>query len=224
MELNCASDLTPRHNGFSRRLEKSNCSKLSYGNGLNGTESSIGVWLNHAMLVYHIFKWMSTQPKIFCRHGVPQVLDRTCMDDRLLCRANSSSSLWGWAGQVGWLGSNFWSNYVLIVYFWKKSDVGADKVTHDLIAGHYLLLGKPKILATWWGEPFREISSSSPSSLSLSTTLGKPSRKKSAVFFNIVQKAFDPPPPFYLNICPILQGVFFYSVFEIYEIYVAPHI
>ena len=55
------------------------------------------------------------------------------------------------------------------------------------------------------------------------TRLGKPSRKKSAVFLNIVQKAFD-PPPFYLNICPILQGVFFYSVFEIYEIYVAPHI
>ena len=27
-------------------------------------------------------------------------------------------------------------------------------------------------------------------------------------FLNIVQKAFD-PPPFYLNICPILQGVFF---------------
>ena len=25
-------------------------------------------------------------------------------------------------------------------------------------------------------------------------TLGKPSFKKSAVFFNIVQKAFDPPP------------------------------
>ena len=27
-------------------------------------------------------------------------------------------------------------------------------------------------------------------------------------FLNIVQKAFG-PPPFYLNICPILQGVFF---------------
>ena len=38
--------------------------------------------------------------------------------------------------------------------------------------------------------------------------LGKPPRKKSAVFLNIVQKAFG-PPPFYLNICPILQGVFF---------------
>ena len=42
-------------------------------------------------------------------------------------------------------------------------------------------------------------------------TLGKPSPEKSAVFFNIVQKAFD-PPPFYLNICPILQGVFFKRV------------
>ena len=38
-------------------------------------------------------------------------------------------------------------------------------------------------------------------------TLGKPSRGKSAVFLNIVQKAFD--PPLYLNNCPILQGVFF---------------
>ena len=36
---------------------------------------------------------------------------------------------------------------------------------------------------------------------------GMPSFQKSAVFLNIVQKAFD-PPPFYLNICPILQGVF----------------
>ena len=38
--------------------------------------------------------------------------------------------------------------------------------------------------------------------------LGMPPFQKSAVFLNIVQKAFD-PPPFYLNICPILQGVFF---------------
>ena len=37
--------------------------------------------------------------------------------------------------------------------------------------------------------------------------------KKCSFFFNIVQKAFD-PPPFYLNICPILQGVFFKRVFE----------
>ena len=43
--------------------------------------------------------------------------------------------------------------------------------------------------------------------------LGMPSFQKSAVFLNIVQKAFD-PPPFYLNICPILQGVFFERVFE----------
>ena len=32
-------------------------------------------------------------------------------------------------------------------------------------------------------------------SLSHTSPLGKPSRKKSAVFLNIVQKAFDPPPP-----------------------------
>ena len=43
--------------------------------------------------------------------------------------------------------------------------------------------------------------------------LGKPSGKKSAVFLNIVQKAFCPPPPLYLNICPILQGVFFKTRF-----------
>ena len=48
--------------------------------------------------------------------------------------------------------------------------------------------------------------------------------KKSAVFFNIVQKPFAPPPPFYLNICPILQGVFFNVFWNGYEIYVAPHI
>ena len=41
--------------------------------------------------------------------------------------------------------------------------------------------------------------------------LGKPPFQKSAVFLNIVQKAFD-PPPFYLNICPILQGVFEHHV------------
>ena len=56
-----------------------------------------------------------------------------------------------------------------------------------------------------------------------------PSFQKSAVFLNIVQKAFD-PPPFYLNICPILQGVFFVEAgtsnvfWNGYEIYVAPHI
>ena len=44
--------------------------------------------------------------------------------------------------------------------------------------------------------------------------LGMPSFQKSAVFLNIVQKAFGPPPPFYLNICPILRGVFFKRVFE----------
>ena len=44
-----------------------------------------------------------------------------------------------------------------------------------------------------------------------------PSFQKSAVFLNIVQKAFGPPrPPFYLNICPILQGVFLYVVCMLY--------
>ena len=36
--------------------------------------------------------------------------------------------------------------------------------------------------------------------------LGMPSAKKSAVFFNIVQKAFDPPPPFVWTSC----GEFFW--------------
>ena len=49
--------------------------------------------------------------------------------------------------------------------------------------------------------------------------LGKPTRKKSTVFFNIVQKAFD-PPPFYLNICPILQGVFFKTRFSALKMWV----
>ena len=43
------------------------------------------------------------------------------------------------------------------------------------------------------------------------STLGKPSWEKSAVFLNIVQKALD-PPPLYLNIFPILQGVFEHHV------------
>ena len=47
--------------------------------------------------------------------------------------------------------------------------------------------------------------------------LGKPTFQKSAVFLNIVQKAFD-PPPFYLNICPILQGVFFKTRFWAFDI------
>ena len=54
--------------------------------------------------------------------------------------------------------------------------------------------------------------SMSVSSLHIDVILGKPSREKSAVFFNIVQKAFD-PPPLYLNIFPILQGVFFKTRF-----------
>ena len=53
-----------------------------------------------------------------------------------------------------------------------------------------------------WAESFGETA----------VSLGKPSFQKSAVFFNIVQKAFD-PPPLYLNICPILQGVFFKTRF-----------
>ena len=36
----------------------------------------------------------------------------------------------------------------LVFIFGKKTEGSADKVTHDLIAGHYLLLGKPRTLAT----------------------------------------------------------------------------
>ena len=62
----------------------------------------------------------------------------------------------------------------------------------------------------------REQSHNTPTSLFIVSAnpppfcLGKPPFQKSAVFLNIVQKA----PPFYLNICPILQGVFFERVFE----------
>ena len=38
--------------------------------------------------------------------------------------------------------------------------------------------------------------------------LGKPSAKKSAVFFNIVQKAFDPPPPLFEHLSYFAGGVF----------------
>ena len=55
--------------------------------------------------------------------------------------------------------------------------------------------------------------------------LGKPTVEKSTVFLNIVQKAFDPPPiPPLLEHLSYFAGGVFYSVFEIYEIYVAPHI
>ena len=42
--------------------------------------------------------------------------------------------------------------------------------------------------------------------------LGKPSGKKSAVFLTLFKMPLT--PPLYLNICPILQGVFFKRVFE----------
>ena len=52
--------------------------------------------------------------------------------------------------------------------------------------------------------------------------LGMPPFQKSAAFLNIVQKAFD-PPPFYLNICPILQGVFF-MLYMLYVVYVCVYV
>ena len=39
-------------------------------------------------------------------------------------------------------------------------------------------------------------------------SLGKPSCKKSAVFFNIVQKAFDPPPLLFEHLSYFAGGVF----------------
>ena len=42
------------------------------------------------------------------------------------------------------------------------------------------------------------------------STLGKPCRKKSAVFLNIVQKAFDPPHPSFEHVC----GEFFWRNFN----------
>ena len=45
-------------------------------------------------------------------------------------------------------------------------------------------------------------------------SLGKPSREKSAVFLNIVQKAFDPPPPFIWTFVLFCRGCFLKRVFE----------
>ena len=42
----------------------------------------------------------------------------------------------------------------------------------------------------------------------MSEYLGKPSRKKSAVFFNIVQKAFDPPPLLFEHLSYFAGGIF----------------
>ena len=53
--------------------------------------------------------------------------------------------------------------------------------------------------------------------------LGKPTFQKSAVFFNIVQKAFDPPPLLFEHLSYFAGGVF-QTRFWAYEIYVAPHI
>ena len=58
----------------------------------------------------------------------------------------------------------------------------------------------------------------------LHSTLRDALLSKKVQFFLTLFKRPLTPPPFYLNIYPILQGVFFYSVFELYEIYVAPHI
>ena len=53
--------------------------------------------------------------------------------------------------------------------------------------------------------------------------LGKPPFQKSAVFFNIVQKAFDPPPLLFEHLSYFAGGVFLQR-WNGYEIYVAPHI
>ena len=42
----------------------------------------------------------------------------------------------------------------------------------------------------------------------LNSSKGKPSYKKSAVFFNIVQKAFDPPPLLFEHLSYFAGGVF----------------
>ena len=44
--------------------------------------------------------------------------------------------------------------------------------------------------------------------------LGKPTRKESAVFFNIVLKAFDPPPLLFEHLSYFAGGVFLKRVFE----------
>ena len=42
----------------------------------------------------------------------------------------------------------------------------------------------------------------------VTVTLGMPSFQKSAVFFNIVQKAFDPPPLLFEHLSYFAGGVF----------------
>ena len=78
---------------------------------------------------------------------------------------------------------------------------------------------EPTSRTSWWGDVFFTSTGISfflkiicESQIAKYPPLGKPFIKKSAVFFNIVQKAFD-PPPFRLNICPILQGVLFKTRF-----------
>ena len=44
--------------------------------------------------------------------------------------------------------------------------------------------------------------------LTVAPYLGMPSREKSAVFFNIVQKAFDPPPLLFEHLSYFAGGVF----------------
>ena len=54
----------------------------------------------------------------------------------------------------------------------------------------------------------------------VNTALGKPSFQKSAVFLNIVQKAFAPPPLLFEHLSYFAGGVFY----VVYVVYVAPHI
>ena len=61
------------------------------------------------------------------------------------------------------------------------------------VATHYTLL----TLFTWFTLLTR-----------FTLTLGKPTRKKSAVFLNIVQKAFDPPTLLFEHLSYFAGGVF----------------
>ena len=82
--------------------------------------------------------------------------------------------------------------------------VGAEPLPHvtepwELMIDACIWINQSVTLCIPFLESYLYIVNSKIRKVPLLCYLGKPSRKKSAVFLNIVQKAFDPPPPFVLN-------------------------
>ena len=112
-----------------------------------------------------------------------------------------------------------------------------------------ILVGDPRLTIArstegWWAKLVNAGHAFSPSSLTLCTLLipfwnkypfpkfsrsnltlclGKPSFKKSAVFLNIVQKAFD-PPPFIWTFVLFCRGCFLTMLKRIWNICSSPHL